>query len=116
MLGARLAAGGLPAAPGLLSASSARSGGLDRAAEGFEALFLRLLLVRMLPEGDGGLFGGGPAAGVVRGLFVDEVGSSLARTRSLGIADLIERNMKREALAEPKLEAPPEGSLVDTKG
>src|SRR6185369_11422478 len=67
-----------------------------RTARDFEGVFLRMLLDRMLPEDGGGLFGGGPAAGIVRGMFVEKIGASLAARRALGIADLIETNLMRE--------------------
>jgi Rod binding domain-containing protein len=68
---------------------------LGRAAQEFEGVFLRMLLQVMLPEDGGGLFGSGPAAGVVRGMFVDQVGDALSRQRSLGLADLVEGDMAR---------------------
>jgi peptidoglycan hydrolase FlgJ len=74
---------------------------IHRAARDFEAVFLRMLLGAMLPEEGGGIFGEGPSAGVVRGMFVDQVGDGLAERRALGIADLVERSMKRESAGEP---------------
>ena len=67
---------------------------IRRVAEGFEEIFLRLLLSLSLPEGDGGFFGTGPGSGVVRGMFVEQVGGSMAARRSLGIADLVERSLQ----------------------
>ncbi len=66
--------------------------GARRAAEQFEAIFIRLLLDKMLPE-ESGLFGSGAGAGIVRGMFVDQVGAGLAGRRSLGIADVVERSL-----------------------
>jgi flagellar protein FlgJ len=79
---------------------AAKAGGpqgeeLRRAARDFEAVFLRMLLGTMLPEDGGGLFGEGPSAGVVRGMFVDQIADGLADRRSLGIADLVEKTMNR---------------------
>ncbi len=86
-----------PALRGLAAGTEALKGeDLRRAARDFEAVFLRMILSSMVPEDGGGLFGEGPSAGVVRGLFVDQVGGSLAERRSLGIADLIERTMDRD--------------------
>jgi len=75
-----------PAVPGRSRAD------LTRAANEFEGTFIRMLLSEMLPE-EGSLFGSGPSGGIVRGMFVDSVGSSLAGRRALGIADMVERCM-----------------------
>jgi Rod binding domain-containing protein len=74
-------------------------GDLRKAATEFEAVFLRMLLAQAMPEDGGGLFGEGPAAGIVRGLFVDKMGEGLAGRRALGIADLVERSLERERLS-----------------
>lgn len=99
---------GAPADPlspelGRLAAAgnSQDDGKIHRAARDFEAVFLRMLLSTMLPEDGGGLFGEGPSAGVVRGMFVDQIGDGLADRRALGIADLVERSMKRDSVEEP---------------
>jgi Rod binding domain-containing protein len=100
---AALSVARLPEAPA--PAGGGKDGEVERArrtARDFEGIFLRMLLDRMLPDDGGGLFGGGPAAGIVRGMFVDGIGANLAERRALGIADLIERNLMREP-------APPAG-------
>ena len=73
-----------------------------KAAEGVEGMFLRMLLDQMLPKEAGGLFGSGPASGMIRGLFLDGVGTALARGRALGIADLVEKTLARDAIADAK--------------
>jgi Rod binding domain-containing protein len=86
-------------------------------ARDFEGIFLRMLLDRMLPEDGGGLFGEGPAAGIVRGMFVDGIGASLAGRRALGIADLIEKDLTREpALPAGRPAEPATRTPVDLRG
>jgi len=57
----------------------------------FEAIFARMVLGACLPQDSGGAFGSGPEAGFLRGMMVDQVGTALARRRSLGIAEVVER-------------------------
>jgi len=83
------------------AAGSGADGELGRAATEMEGVFLRMLLGSMMPEDGGGLFGSGPAAGIVREMFVGAVGDGLARRRALGIADLVEKSMKMEPAADP---------------
>jgi Rod binding domain-containing protein len=72
---------------------------VGKAAKEFEAVFTRMLLAQAIPEEGGGLFGEGPAAGIVRGLFVDRMGEGLAGRRALGIAEIVERSLERERLS-----------------
>ncbi len=83
---------------------------LEKAAGEFEGIFLRMLLGKMLSE-ESGLFGSGPSAGIVKGMFVDQVGAGLAQRRSLGIADLVLRSMERDAAPADG----PSGVPVDLK-
>lgn len=83
-------------------AAGGRSAGreeLSKTAAEFEAIFIRMLLGTMLPEDGGGLFGEGPSAGMVRSLFVDQVGATLAGRRDFGIADLVERSLEKDGTA-----------------
>ncbi len=97
----------LPAAPGwdvLRLAGRAASGiegrapsgpALERAARDFEAVFVRMMLETMLQGESDSFFGAGPSAGVVRNLFLDQVGSAVAGRKAFGIASLVEKSMAR---------------------
>jgi Rod binding domain-containing protein len=107
-----------PAAGSPREAGKEENPELRRAAQEFEGVFLRMLLATMLPDDGGGLFGEGPGAGIVRGMFVDQVGASLSQRRALGVADLIERDLARELAPEGGRPQPLEGggAPVDLRG
>lgn len=67
-----------------------------RAAEEFEAFFLAQMLEEQFAglESDP-LFGGGIAEGPLRSLMFQEYGKAIARTRSVGIADMVQREILR---------------------
>ncbi len=73
--------------------------GVDRqrvrqAAEDFEAVFLSQMLQPMFEglETDG-MFGGGSAEQIYRGVLVQEYGKALAQRGGVGIADAVEQEM-----------------------
>jgi Rod binding domain-containing protein len=87
----------LPA--GSLRTAASKDDDIRRTATEFEAVFLRQILASMLPEDGGSLFGGGPAGGTIRGMFVERIGNALAARRPLGVAELVEQTLRREASA-----------------
>ncbi len=66
------------------------------AATRFEEVFLRMLLSEMLPEEGGEFFGKESGARIFRGLFVGAVAETLASAGTLGIRDVIERQLEGE--------------------
>ena len=69
---------------------------IRESAEEFEALFLAQMLSPMFEtlESDG-LFGGGHAEQVYRGLLVQEYGKVMARSGGIGIADHVQREIMK---------------------
>jgi len=83
----------------IASKSAERAGGaaaLKRAAQDFEAVFLARMLAPMF-EGlkTDGPFGGGHAEGIYRSMMVDEMGTAIARSGGIGIADSIYEQLLR---------------------
>lgn len=67
---------------------------IRQAAEDFEAVFLTQMVKPMfdtLPTD--GMFGGGQAENIYRGLMVEEFGKSLAKNGGVGIADNVYREL-----------------------
>lgn len=64
-----------------------------RVAEGFEAMFLAILLEPM-EKAAGSFFGEGTEARIFAGMFRRQLADQLARARPLGIADQIESNLR----------------------
>lgn len=87
--------------PRLLAASPARSSVSPRdaaqirtVAEDFEAFFAGLVFDEMTAEMEPDpLTGGGEAEGMFRSLLNQEFGKSVARSGSLGIADIVQRQL-----------------------
>ncbi len=74
-----------------------------RVSEEFEAFFVAQMMEEMFAgvEPDG-LFGGGIAEGPLRSLLFQEYGKSIARTRSIGIADMVQREiLKLQEVEQP---------------
>ena len=70
---------------------------IREAADGFESLFVTQLL-EPLEKSAESLFGTGPEGRTIGGLFREELAKSVAATRPLGVAELIERELiAREA-------------------
>ena len=67
---------------------------IRQAAEDFEAVFLSQMLQPMFEglETDG-LFGGGSAEQIYRGVLLQEYGKALAQRGGVGIADAVEQEM-----------------------
>ena len=65
-----------------------------RVAEGFEALFLHLLLEPIDAAG-GAFFGEGSESRVFAGLFRQQLADQMAKARPLGIADQLEAHLRR---------------------
>jgi Rod binding domain-containing protein len=73
------------------AATADRQSELRRAAEAFEALFVRILLERMREaQLEDGLFGSGPGAQVYDGLFDHHLSTRMAGRSPFGIADALE--------------------------
>lgn len=69
---------------------------LRKAAEDFEAVFLSQMLAPMFAGlKTDGLFGGGHAEGIYRAMMIDEMGSAIARSGGIGIADSIYEQLLR---------------------
>lgn len=67
---------------------------LRQTAEDFEAVFLGQMLKPMFETvSTDGMFSGGHAEEVYRGMMVDEVGKSIAKNGGLGIADSVYREL-----------------------
>ena len=65
-----------------------------RVAEDFEAFFLAQMMQHMFSSiRSDGPFGGGYAETIYRSLAVDEYGKLIARTRGVGIADAVQREI-----------------------
>ena len=70
---------------------------IREAADGFESLFVTQLL-EPLEKSAESLFGTGPEGRTIGGLFREELSKSVAATRPLGVAEIIERELiAREA-------------------
>ena len=89
----------IPPTPAILppvpSVSVPRSNDPTRVANGFESLFLSMLL-KPLDESEA-FFGTGAAGRSFSGLFRQQLADSLAVSRPLGIADRIEAVLRRQA-------------------
>lgn len=73
---------------------------LYRAAQGFEAYFARYLLEMM--RGQSNLFGkSSPGTDIYQGLFTQALGEEIAGTGSLGIAEMIYRQITEEQGIDP---------------
>lgn len=70
--------------------------GLERAAQGFEAMFLAQMLAPMFEslESDT-LFGGGPAEDIYRSLLAEEYSKAISRSGGVGIADQVRAELLR---------------------
>lgn len=83
-------------------ATSARVSTMARtaaeAAEGFEALFLHLLLEPMEKAGEA-FFGTGVEGRMFSGMFRQQMAESLAKQRPLGIADRVEASIAAQMKA-----------------
>ncbi len=66
-----------------------------RVAEGFEAIFLSILLEPVMKAGSG-FFSEGAEGRIFSGLFRQQLADQLARARPLGIADSIEARLRSE--------------------
>jgi flagellar protein FlgJ len=67
---------------------------LRQTAEDFEAVFLSQMLQPMFQTvPTDGPMGGGPAEQIYRGMMVDEMGKSIAKSGGIGIADSVYREM-----------------------
>tara|TARA_R110002096_G_scaffold23725_3_gene75430 strand:+ start:710 stop:1042 length:333 start_codon:yes stop_codon:yes gene_type:complete len=74
--------------------ASGDNNAMRQAAEDFEAVFLTQMIKPMfdtLPTD--GMFGGGQAENIYRGLMVEEFGKSLAKNGGIGIADSVYREL-----------------------
>lgn len=90
--------------------TSATRADIREAAEGFEAMFLNLLLKEMMPEKEkneggeedeelfgNGLFGNGLGSDTYQQLFISSLSEKLAANGALGLADLIEKEVAAQA-------------------
>jgi len=69
---------------------------LRKTAEDFEAVFLSQMLAPMFAGlKTDGLFGGGHAEGIYRSMMVDEMGSAIARSGGIGIAESVYEQLLR---------------------
>lgn len=67
---------------------------LRQTAEDFEAVFLSQMMQPMFNTvPTDGIMGGGNAESIYRGMMVDEMGKSMARSGGIGIADSVYREM-----------------------
>ncbi len=89
----------IPATPAILpqvpSAMAPRSNDPTRVADGFEAMFLSMLLAPL--EDSEAFFGAGAAGRSFSGLFRQQLADGIAASRPLGIADRIEAVLRRQA-------------------
>ena len=66
-------------------------------ADGFEAMFLTVLLEPL--KESGAFFGEGPAGRTFGGLFTQQLADQMAVTRPLGVGDQIERSLLQRMTA-----------------
>jgi len=84
-----VAFGGMPEIPKDASGEAIR-----KTATEFEAVFATQMLEPMFEElSQDGMFGGGHAEGIYQSLMVQEFGAIIAARGSLGIADIVSREM-----------------------
>jgi len=91
----RLAGGAAGGAAGGLGGRAVAGPALERAARDFEAVFVRMILEATLQGETTSFFGAGASAGVMRNLFLDQIGSAVAARKPFGIASLVEKSMAR---------------------
>ncbi len=65
---------------------------IRKAADGFESLFVAQLLAP-LEESSQAMFGEGPEGRTISGLYREQLSSSIAKARPLGVANLIEKEL-----------------------
>ena len=78
--------------PTAAAVSSGRSDQAQKAKEAgqqFEAMYLRQMLEEWMPKDANDLFGEGTAGSVWRSMLVDHMATTLAKTGTIGIAQLI---------------------------
>lgn len=81
---------------GIQSAGAVNKGekALREAAQDFEAVFLSQMIKPMFDTvPTNSMFGGGNAEGIYRGMMVEEVGKSIAKSGGIGIADSVYREL-----------------------
>jgi Rod binding domain-containing protein len=84
---------GAPAGPPTLDAQASPEE-IRAAAEDFEAVFLAEMLRPMFESlQTDGMFGGGSSERVYQSFMVQEYGKSMAKANSIGIADMVEREL-----------------------
>ncbi|WP_374764509.1 rod-binding protein [Yunchengibacter salinarum] len=75
------------------SAGEIRGKAMEAAKE-FEAVFIGQMLKPMMETvEEDSLFGGGPEAEAYKSLMIDEIGSEIARSGGIGIADQVAREL-----------------------
>lgn len=82
---------------------------IQQVAEGFESMFLSLLLKEMrntLDESGGGLFAS-DQSDTYGGMFDMFMSQALAESRQLGIADAVEKYLANKPIADSQSELPP---------
>lgn len=71
---------------------------LKRAAQGIEAMFVKLLVAQLRKDGFGGFFGGG-TAGEIYADFADQaIAETIAKGRGIGIAEMIRQTLEPRVL------------------
>jgi peptidoglycan hydrolase FlgJ len=80
----RLAAAGSQAQP-----SDARQSKLKEVGQQFEALYLRQMLEEWMPKDSKELFGDGTAGSVWRSMLADHMATTLSKSGTIGIAQMI---------------------------
>jgi peptidoglycan hydrolase FlgJ len=100
---------------GVESADSKKAA-LRKAAEGFEAIFIRQLLKSMQSDISGeGMFGGGTAGGIYTDMVNNALAESMAGKSGLGIADALMNDLTKRLGAE-KIPAPAVGAAAAGMG
>lgn len=97
-----IAFGGMPKV-----SKNANEDAIRKTAIEFEAVFATQMLEPMFEEiSQDGMFGGGHAEGIYQSLMVQEFGAIIAKRGSLGIADIVSREMLKiqeaQSLAKPE--------------
>ena len=77
---------------------------IRRAADGFESLFVAQLL-EPLEKSSEAMFGSGPEGRTISGLYREQLSNSISKSRPLGVATLIEKELLARQASRVELNA-----------
>ncbi len=89
-------------------------GEAERAAAGFEAIFLKILIGRMRRNAEAfgeGLFGAGPGSGIQTAMFDDFLARKLAAAGGAGLKDVLLADWERHGWIPKKADGTERGGL-----